>query len=863
MPDAFKVGIMIKDFLSAVVVLCWRKHWIVIGVTVVVTLLAALFAATHLDMDADEGKLLAADLPFKQAEERMSRTFPESYADLVIVLDAPSPGQAQVAADKLLERLLRRTDVIEAVRTTAGTAFFQRNGLLYLSTADLQTLSDKLVEAQPVLGTLARDPTTRGLASLLALMAEGVSRKEASIMDLDPLFGAASSVIEGTMLGTPPRPLSAPGLSSAVIPNRAFLFVKPVLDFSDLTPGQAAAKAIRNAAQDLNLGPAQGYYLRLTGPTALTDDNFATVEAGIGRTGLLSALAVLVILIVAVRSWPLVGVIIATLAVGLILTAAFAAATVRTLNPISVAFAVMFIGIAVDFAIQFTVRYLDIRLKAHDSKQAIIQSAKAMVSPLALAAIASATGFLSFLPTHYQGVSQLGLVAGGGMIIALVVDLTLLPALLRALRPQGHQEMSGLPLAAAMDGLLARFPRVVVGLALALGLAGAMLSPRLMFDTNTLHLQDPKAESVSTLLDMARNPDTSPYFLDLLAKDEAQADEMVKRLTALPEVDHAVNLNSFVPDEQDAKLAIIADLADIYGPMLAPEAKLPPPDSAATQSALRQAILSLGAMTPLGSSESGHLVHLLEDLSKSDEMVARLDQRLADQIVPNMDLLAALLTASAITPTDLPNDLVNDWLASDNQRKVTVWPRENMGDAAAMADFVHAVQKVDPLATGMPASMVEAGGVVSTAFIQAALLSMAAIAILLGVTLRRVLDSLLVLIPLLLGGLYTVLGCVLLGLPINFANIIALPLLLGIGVAFNIYFVVNWRAGITNHWGTATGRAVLFSALTTSSAFGALAISPHVGTASMGLLLFLSVGLTVTTTFIVLPALLHLVPKPQ
>ena len=854
---------MIRDILTAIVVQCWRQQWIVIGVSITLTIWAAVFAATHLDMDADEAKLLAADLPFKKAEERMVQTFPDAYSDLVIVIDAPSPGQAQIASDRLLERLAKQSDLFDGVRQPAGMAFFQRNGLLYLSLADLQNLSDKLSMAQPVLGALARDPNSRGLSSLLALLAEGISRKDASIMDVDPLFSAAASLIDGVIRDAPPRTLSAPGMSDSVIPNRAFLMAKPVLDFSDLTPGQAAAQAIRAAAKDLGLTPARGYQIRLTGPVALTDDNFATVEKGMGRTGLLSTVAVLGILILAVRSWPLVGVVLATLVVGLVLTAAFAALTVQTLNPISVAFAVMFIGIAVDFAIQFTVRYQDIRLNAHDSKQAITQTAKAMGVPLALAAFASASGFLSFLPTHYQGVSQLGLVAGGGMIIALLVDITLLPALLRVVRPLGHPDMAGLPMAKSMDGLLARHPRIIVGLAVILGLYGLYLSPRLVFDTNTLHLQDPKSESVSTLLDMARNPDTSPYFVDLLAKDDAGAADMQKRLSAMPEVDHAVTLNSFVPDDQDRKLGLIADIADIYAPILAPEARLPEPDIYATQTALRQAIMSLGAIAPMGSSEAGHLTHLLEEVLKSEDLTKRLDQRLAEMIIPNTNLLASLLGASAVTPSDLPSDLVNEWISADNLRKVTAWPRENMSDPAAMADFVRAVQSVDPMASGMPASMVEAGGVVSTAFIQAALLSLLAIAVLLGITLRRVLDSVLVLLPLVLAGLYTVLGCVWLGLPVNFANIIALPLLLGIGVAFNIYFVVNWRAGIGNHWGTSTGRAVLFSALTTSSAFGALAVSPHVGTASMGLLLFLSVGLTVATTFFVLPALLHLMPKQQ
>ena len=853
---------MIRDGLAALVVWCWRNHLVVMGVWLVLTIWAGIFAATHLDMDADESKLLAADLPFKKAEGRMDRAFPDAYNDLVIVIDGPNPGQVMAAAGQLQRVLAAKSDVFAGVRLPAGTNYFQHNGLLYLSLDELQALSDKLTMAQPVLGALARDPSTRGLAQLLAMMAQGVAQKQAAPSEVDPVLSYTSTYIEGVMRNAPPQKLNMPGVNASVIPNRAFVMARPVLDFSDITPGQEAAKAVRKAAAQLGLDAAHGFTIRLTGPVALTDDNFATVVSGMDRTGILSTLAVLGLLALAVRAKRLVGVVLLTLVAGLVTTAAFAAATVGTLNPISVAFAVMFIGIAVDFAIQFIVRYQDFRQHAKDSRQAITATAAAMVMPLSLAALASASGFLSFIPTNYQGVSQLGLIAGGGMILALIVDLTLLPALLRLVRPRGHREMAGIPLSGPMDDLMARFPKVIVGLAVALGLVGVVLLPRLSFDTNTLHLQNPKAESVSTLMELARNPDTSPYSIDLLAADDAQATDIARQLSAMPQVDHAVTLNSFVPDDQDQKMAIIADVADLYGPVLAPQARLPEPEVFATQTALRQAILNLDTIAT-ASSEAGHLQKILEQVVKSEDLIDRLNHRLQEQVIPNITLLSQLLEPSAVTQVDLPPDLVGDWVSVDNQRKVSVWPKENMNDPAAMADFVHVVKSIDPMATGMPASMVEAGSVVTGAFLQAVLWSLVAIGLLLGLTLRRVLDSLLVLLPLVLGGLYTVLACVALHLAINFANIIALPLLLGIGVAFNIYFVVNWRAGVRDHWGTATGRAVLYSALTTSSAFGSLAVSPHVGTASMGLLLFLSVGVTVATTFLVLPALLHLVTEPE
>jgi hopanoid biosynthesis associated RND transporter like protein HpnN len=639
------------------------------------------------------------------------------------------------------------------------------------------------------------------------------------------------------------------------------VLVHPALDFTDITPGQAASTFIRDQAEDLGFTPANGYRVRLTGPVALTDDNFATVVKGAGLTGLLSTAAILILLWLAVRSVPLVLAIVGTLACGLAMTAAFAALTVGTLNPISVAFAVMFVGIAVDFAIQFVVRYRDLRHGAHSDAQAIASCALVIVNPLGLAALASAAGFLSFLPTEYRGVSQLGLIAGGGMIIALIIDLTLLPALLRLIRPRGHREMAGLPLAAPLDRAMRNYGKFIVGAALALGLAGLALTPKLHFDINTLNLQDPKAEAVSTLADLARSIDSDTYFIDTLAKDDAQAKQWVKTFEAMPEVARAAALPGFVPDDQDAKLALISDISDIYQSVLAEGVRLPPPSPEETAQSLRHAADQLRTLASDGRPAVPQaLVHDLEQLADSPAAMERLNRQLDALITPNVTMLRGLLAATAIGLGDLPGDLVEEWRTTDGRYKVTVWPKGDTDDTGLLERFVHAVQTVDPMANGMPVSMTGAGNVVVQSFAKAALYAVAAILILLGLVLRRWLDAVLVIFPLILGALFSVIGCVALGLSINFANIIALPLLLGIGVAFNIYFVTNWRAGVKDHLSTATGRAVLFSALTTSSAFGSLAVSPHVGTASMGLLLFLSVGLSVATTFLVLPALLNLIP---
>ena len=229
-----------------------------------------------------------------------------------------------------------------------------------------------------------------------------------------------------------------------------------------------------------------------------------------------------------------------------------------------------------------------------------------------------------------------------------------------------------------------------------------------------------------------------------------------------------------------------------------------------------------------------------------------------------LDMLRLALQAKPVTlDADIPDDIRRDWVAADGRPRLQVIPKASVRGTAALAGFVTQVQSVAPDAAGSAVTIVRSAETIEAAFRTAAIGAVLAILVILAVMLRRATDVALVLSALMVSSLLTVLAAVALPLPLNFANIIALPLLLGVGVSFNIYFVMNWRAGLTNPLGSATARAVLFSALTTGSAFGSLALSQHPGTASMGRLLLLSLGCTLVTTLVFLPSLLAAVRAPK
>jgi hypothetical protein len=858
----------IRESIMRLVAGC-RRHAIPVALTcLALTGLFGFYASQRLGIDTDTDKLLSDDLPWRQRETRFDQLFPQNGNSLAVVVDGATTGIAEHATAALTAWMQQHPELYKTVRRPDGGPFFDKNGLLYLKPSELQDLSDQLVQAQPLLGTLAADPSLRGLMGALDLALEGVQRGEANLADLDTPLSAIAEATEAVEQGQA-RPFAWDRLMTGKDPSpqalRRFILVQPVLDYGDLEPGRKASDALRAAASELGITPEHGARVRLTGSVALSDEEFATVAQGAGLATALSLGLVCLILFLAVRSFRVIAAILGTLLVGLVWTAAFAAATVHTLNLLSVAFAVLFVGIAVDFGIQFCVRYRDERYRAGDFAQALTRTAGRVGGPLLLAAASAAVGFYSFLPTAYRGVSELGLIAGSSMLIAIFLNLTLLPALLTLLRPWGERAPVGFAWASPLDRLLLRRRRLVIAIAAVVALLCLALVPDLRFDFNPLALKDPHTESMATLTELMNDPLTSPFTIDILAPSPEQAAALGKQLEQLPEVGQAVSILGYVPEDQEEKLAILADLDLLVGPTLTPATKQPPPTRGQVLTAIRTTMAKLDAIGDKlpDNAPANRLARALAGILAQPSRVPALTSSLLGGFDDELARMRTALTAEPVTLDSLPPDLKSAWVAADGEARLEVFPKGG-GQLAnkTLRRFVEAVRKFAPEAGGSAVSIVESSRTIINAFITAGLLAIAAITVLLFIVLRRIWDVFLVLAPLMLAALLTVATAVVIGLAINFANIIALPLLFGIGVAFDIYFVMNWRAGLSAPLASATTRAVLFSALTTTTAFGSLAISPHPGTASMGLLLTLALFYTLLSTLFFLPALLGKPPAP-
>jgi len=842
---------------------CAKFAWPVIAAAVLLMLVSAWYAAAHFSMTTDINQLISPNIPWRQREAAMEKAFPQ-YDTIVAVINAPTQELVEEAANALVARLAPHKDLFRSIVQQKGGAFFARNGLLFESAADLGPQLKALTQAQRLIQVLAGDPSLRGVIQALQFGLLGVQGGQITLDNMAWPLTLAADTLDNINAG---KPASFSWLEmvqgAAPKPDDLLRFVqiRAKLDYSELEPGKRATDTIRQAAQALDLPGKYQAQLRLTGSVPMADEEFATIKENAALNATVTILVVLFILYLALHWIRIIFAVFFALAVGLCMTAAAGLLMVGTLNLISVYFAVLFVGLGVDFGLQFSVRYRAERF-AHDNvREALLQSGRRAGAPLTLAALATAAGFFSFLPTVYKGVSELGLIAGVGMLIAFATSITLLPALLSVLKPPPEAAPLGYAVLAPVDDFLARHRMPILIITLAVVAAGLPLLHWLRFDFNPINLRSPKTEAVATYLSLKSDPDSGANDIQILEPSLTDADAVSAKLRKLPEVARVITLSSFIPDNQQEKLPLIADAAKTLDPILNPAAPSPPPTDAQNVSMMNSTDGFLdtlaGKGTGAGATAARRLAAAMRTLAKADPAVRqRAETVFVQPLHTALDDLRNLLKAQEVTRSNLPADLVSQWVTPSGQARVDVAPKGDSNNNTVLRQFAASVQAAAPNATEGPITILEARRAIVSAFIEAGACALISIGILLWITLRRLGDVLLTLVPLLLACVVTLEICVIVDLPLNFANIIALPLLLGVGVAFKIYYIMAWREGQTNLLQSVLTRAVTFSACTTATAFGSLWFSSHPGTSSMGKLLAISLLTTMAAAAFFQPVLM-------
>ena len=499
---------IVTSFVVRAISFCTQYAAPVIILSVLLGVVSSWYAVTHFAMTTDVNQLISPNLAWRQREAEMEKAFPH-FELIVAVVNAPTTELVEGATNALAQRLSQQKDLFRSIEQPKGGRFFAQEGLLFEATADLTSQMNMLSQAQRLVQVLAGDPSLRGVIQTLQFGLLGVQGGQITLDNMAWPMTLAADTIEKANAGKQ-ADFSwyelVQGHARASGDLVRFLEIRATLDYSELEPGKRATDAIRKAAADLDLRGKYQAQLRLTGPVPMADEEFSTIKENAALNATVTIAIVLLILWLALRWMRIIFAVFVCVAVGLSITAAVGMMLVGTLNLISVYFAVLFVGLGVDFGIQFSVRYRAERHSTDDLHEALLRTGRRAGAPLTLAALATAAGFLSFLPTVYKGVSELGLIAGIGMLIAFATSITLLPALLSVLKPPGETEQLGYAVLAPVDSFLERHRMAILIVTAVVVAAGLPLLYWLRFDFNPINLRSPNTEAVSTYLSLKDDP---------------------------------------------------------------------------------------------------------------------------------------------------------------------------------------------------------------------------------------------------------------------------------------------------------------------------------------------------------------------
>lgn len=866
----------------------WVARWVIFcaGYSKSVCLFFALFCgllanytAENLGINTKTTDMLSEKLTWRQNLLEHEKYFPQLTNTLVAVVDAQTPTMAIEARDQLADALSKREDLFDEVYVPNGGELFRQHGLLYLETSELEQLIEQLAKIQPFIGRLERGESLGGYFNLLEQSIQNSEIDQLSQTSLINLFTRTTDAVDALQRKEFHRMRWSDSDDGS---TRQLIILKPKLFFDQLLPAKQSIEAVQELTHKLSLNDTRGIKVRMTGDIALQSDELQLLASSMPLSGLIAFILVGIVLFFAMRHPVLILSAVTTLLVGLVITAAFAAFSVGQLNLISVAFAVLFIGLGVDFAIHFCLRYKELLIQKFEHIAALREAGSDVGASLILCSITTSAGFFAFVPTSFKGVSELGLISGVGLIISLITTLTLLPALLSLKKiktpvlfesaktkntEKKRQAIGAVSKSMVNDPQFSR--RIIVVFSIIISFACLSL-PFASFDNNPVNLRSPESESVSAYLDLLNDAVTSPLSLSLVNKKAEELEALKNRLEALPTVERVIGLSDFVPNKQLEKLDLFIDLEFILGGTTSASTQLNGETSIQQLNALDSLIQSLDNKlqvedNPTLQRAMRALILLKSDLQESSasEQVNQLNQ-LSESLLGDLFLQLKTirngLQSQGLQENQLPIDLVKRWKIDSGYNKLQILPSGDMSDSVQTAEFVRSVTVLAPNAVGAPIVNIESGLAIVQSFQQAFISAFLLIFALLLLMLRKLRDALLVLTPLMLTAPLIVAAVVLLDTSFNFANIITLPLLLGISVDNGVHMVHRARHALpeTDHLlASSTGRAVVFSAATTIVSFGNLAFSAHTGTASMGLLLSIGMICSLLCTLLLLPVLIN------
>jgi hopanoid biosynthesis associated RND transporter like protein HpnN len=886
-----------------------RVPWLVLGLTLILCGLAAYSSLTRLEYRTKRSDLINPHKDFQQRWQHYLTEFGDDD-DIVVVVQGHDHRQMKQALEALAARVARRPDQFDRLFYKVDLRSLHNRALLYLPKEQIDQIQDNLQRMSllldpPLVGKMIDPLIGWKSLSLLELIYKArstlaqVQRGQSLLPEADQFLTQFRAIIEtATSWLDNPSSYRSPWLSLiAQAPEQknllaepqyffsgdgslAFLLVRPILESGSFTAAGKSVALLRDIVADLR-PQFPGLEMGLTGLPVLEADEMAASEKDTHLASCLALTGVALLFLLVYRGWRNPFLTVTTLLVGTLWAMGWTTLTVGHLNILSATFAVMLIGMG-DYGVLWVTRYEQNRTAGADVLTALRQTAAGGGPSILTAAAATALAFFAAMLADFQAVAELGWIAGSGVLFCALSCFTVLPAMLclfdrRPLPPAKASllRLGSLPRLGLSDSwlpALARRPRWVLRIGLGLTTVVGLFTLRIAYDHNLLHMQAKDLDSVKWELTLIKHTDGANWHALSYTSNPEEALALKARYEQLREVSRVVEVASLVPRDQEAKLGKLRDIRRRLG-NLPPRGAVVPhalPDVDLLNHELASLIRELEASANLGMPTvpglPGSLIRLRVKLfTRPDGLAGKLkafEEKLAFDLAQDLHSLRDVSTPTPIQLAELPISLRERYIGKHGKWLLRVFARECLWDHAPLQQFVRKIQEVDPEATGKPFGTLAGLHALKSGFLWAGLYALLAIVLIFWADFRNLRHTLWALTPLAMGVLISLGIMGLCGLPLNPANMIAFPLILGVGAVYGVHVVhdfLNRKPGPPYTLSFIIGRAVMVMALTNMISFGTLMISRHRGLYGLGFTLTLGVGCCMLTALVFLPAMLRLV----
>jgi hypothetical protein len=761
-----------------------RHPWPVLVTALALALLSAVYTTSSLSFLTGRDDLMPRHAQFQKDYQAYRASFGDQE-EIAVVVEADDPALATRFSDALYGQLSQEKQLFVEVLYPGGMPYFRQNGLLFMPLEQLQGMTRTLELSAPVLQDLAAEPSIQSLFSSLTRQIDDYLKAPApgKLQRLTFLLGTLDKGFAG-FDGTQSA-LSMDSFLSGSSDGKPSVFenagkqqviaIRPLKEQGSFIPAEKAIKKVREELQILRQKPEfKGVTAGITGVPVLEYEEMATSMTDMKKASVLSLVLTVLLLLFSFRGVKNTVAAMTTLLIAISMAFGMATLLVGHLNILSMAFAVMLLGLGVEYGIQVVLRHQEL-LTTESFDQALQQSLSSNLRPVFLACITTALAFLTFLLTDFRGIAELGVIAAAGVVVCFAATFTVLPAMLVVLKKGQGAGVKGQTQGAG-QGIARLFvrPGLIVGGITLLALGGAAALQHVPFDFNMLNLQAKGLESVTYAYKLMKSKENSGYFGVSMAKDRDEALRLTKQFEALPSVDHVVSLPALVPDQQSEKLAELERIKQIMAKVqpVPYEENLRVMELPATFEGFREQVEKLKIhLEAHKQPEAQPIAAFLQTLDRffaglekekdgnALTMLREMQEAMFAPLPEKLSLLKQSLQARAVTEADVPQALKQRFVGKDGRLLLQIAPKHEIFNEQPLAQFVTQIKSVDPHATGEPVSVYESFRILKQSYLNAFLYAIGGVVVILLISFRSIAATLLGIAPLAAGLLLMVGGC--------------------------------------------------------------------------------------------------------